>query len=709
MLAAPGAAISSAGGGPANDMFASAQTLTGASGQVAGTNAGASLESGESTTVSGAAASTSIWYVWTAPDAGVATFDTVGSSFDTLLGVYTGTAVNALAKVGENDDIVSRYQRQSWVSFNVSAGQQFMIRVDGFNGATGSVNVDWKIGTSAAGPPPNDMFAAAQELGGASGTTGGTNVDASREPGEPQHATKPGYASVWYRWTPSGSGTASFSTAGSPFDTLLAVYTGVSVGSLTAVASNDDVSTTDKTSRVSFDATAGTTYLVAVDGWFGPNYGQAIGPIALTWSFSGATPPPPSPPPGPPNDLFASAQPISGASGTVTGTNVGATLENGEPAGVAGAAIGASIWYRWTAPYAGTVAIDTIGSPFDTTLGVYTGSSVGALTVVAANDDIVPRQNRVSRVTFTATSGVEYMIQVAGWASTSGPQTGSVTVNWGLAASSTPAAGSDPVVLAAGDIAKCPVTSANGASRTALILGQYPTAKIANLGDSAYEDGTDAEYASCYAPTWGQYKDRTSPTVGYHDYNTPNAAGYFTYWGGAAGTQGQGWYSYDLGGWHVVVLNSPLCDQACSSTSQQIQWLNADLSAHRTRCTLAYFAFPLFTSGTTDGPDPAMRNFWNVLYNANVDLILNGHEHNYERFAPQTPSGKFDSKRGIREFVVGTGGRSLYPFGSPARNSEVRFNTDYGVLRLALHSGSYDWQYLSVGGAFTDSGSTTCH
>jgi hypothetical protein len=159
------------------------------------------------------------------------------------------------------------------------------------------------------------------------------------------------------------------------------------------------------------------------------------------------------------------------------------------------------------------------------------------------------------------------------------------------------------------------------------------------------------------------------------------------------------------------VLNSPLCDaQGCTSTNPQVQWLQSDLAAHPAQCTLAYFAYPLFDSGTTDGPDPGMKAFWNVLYAAGADLILNGHEHLYERFAPQTPDALADPQRGIREFIVGTGGRSEYPFATPQANSEVRYDSSYGILQLTLHANGYDWQFVPVAGAtFSDSGSATCH
>jgi hypothetical protein len=275
------------------------------------------------------------------------------------------------------------------------------------------------------------------------------------------------------------------------------------------------------------------------------------------------------------------------------------------------------------------------------------------------------------------------------------------------------AASGDPTLLAAGDVAYCPGDpSASGAAQTAQLLGQHPGATIAVLGDGQYDTGTLAAYQSCYDKTWGAYRNRTRPAAGAHDYMsaTPNGEGYFAYWGSTAGTAGQGWYSYDLGSWHVVVLNAPLCEYTCPSNDPQVQWLKSDLAAHPAQCTLAYFAYPLFTSGTEDGPTPTMKAFWTELYNAGADIVVNGHEHLYERFAPQTPNGALDTKRGIREFVAGTGGRGVYPFGKPAANSEVRYNGSFGVLQLTLHANGYDWSFLPVpGSTFTDSGSGTCH
>jgi hypothetical protein len=228
------------------------------------------------------------------------------------------------------------------------------------------------------------------------------------------------------------------------------------------------------------------------------------------------------------------------------------------------------------------------------------------------------------------------------------------------------------------------------------------------LGDNAYPDGSDQDYQNCYNPSWGLYKAQTLPTTGNHEYNTTGASGYFNYFGAAAGDPTKGYYSYDLGSWHVVVLNSNCAKVGgCGGTSPQVQWLQADLSAHPSACTLAYWHEPRFSSSQTSTPFGA---FWSALYKAKAEVVLNGHRHNYERFAEQTPGGLAKPGRGIREFVVGTGGENLVSFTTTAANSEARDASTFGVLKLTLHPNSYDWQFVPVAGeSFTDSGTTSCH
>ena len=230
------------------------------------------------------------------------------------------------------------------------------------------------------------------------------------------------------------------------------------------------------------------------------------------------------------------------------------------------------------------------------------------------------------------------------------------------------------------------------------------------LGDTVYEDGTPAEYANCYSPSWGRHKGRTRPAVGDHEYRTPGAAGYFGYFGAAAGEPGKGYYSYDLGSWHVVVLNSGCSQVSCSAGSAQEQWLRADLAARNQACTVAYWHNPLFTSGSVHRPTVAVRPLFQALYEAGAEIVLGGDNHNYERFAPQDPNGNADPTRGIRHFVVGTGGVGHYTFGPIQPNSEVRNDDTFGVLKLTLHPGSYEWEFVpEAGRTFTDSGTGTCH
>jgi calcineurin-like phosphoesterase family protein len=266
---------------------------------------------------------------------------------------------------------------------------------------------------------------------------------------------------------------------------------------------------------------------------------------------------------------------------------------------------------------------------------------------------------------------------------------------------------SGPTLIAAGDIARC---AGNGDETTSALLDRVQ-GTIATLGDNAYDDGTREEYARCYDPTWGRFKARTRPSPGNHEYHTRNATPYYEYFGAAAGEQGKGYYSYSVGTWHVIALNSncrPI--GGCSAGSPQGRWLRADLQANRTRCTLAYWHHPRFSSGA-HGDSHEVHGLWQVLYAANADVILSAHDHNYERFAPQTPAGARNRTRGIRQFVVGTGGANFRPIRSNvAANSEVRNSDTHGVLVLSLRAGGYTWRFVPVAGKnFTDGGTGTCH
>jgi len=280
----------------------------------------------------------------------------------------------------------------------------------------------------------------------------------------------------------------------------------------------------------------------------------------------------------------------------------------------------------------------------------------------------------------------------------------------------------DPVLVGAGDIASC---SRTGDEATASLL-EGINGTVATLGDNAYESGTSAEFSGCYDPSWGRHKARTMPSVGNHEYYTAGASGYFGYFGNAASptesgctVNCKGYYSYDLGSWHVVVLNSNCAAVGgCEKTSTQGIWLRNDLAnTINKQCTLAYFHHPRFSSSGI-GNNSAVAPFWEVLYEAGAEVVLNGHAHNYERFAPQNPDGQLDQAQGIREFVVGTGGRSLNSFGTIRTNSEVRITDDYGsgnfgVIKLTLHPTGYDWEFVQIDGTVDgtprDPGSASCH
>jgi hypothetical protein len=262
-------------------------------------------------------------------------------------------------------------------------------------------------------------------------------------------------------------------------------------------------------------------------------------------------------------------------------------------------------------------------------------------------------------------------------------------------------------LVGAGDIASC---GSSGDESTAALLADIP-GTVFTAGDNAYPDGTATDYANCYNPSWGAVKARTKPAVGNHEYHTSGASAYYQYFGAAAGDPSKGYYSYDLGTWHVVVLNSN-CSEigGCGAGSPQETWLRQDLAAHPAVCTAAYWHHPLFTSGAAHGPDLEVKPLFQALYDNNADVVITGHNHQYERFAPQAPNGTADPVRGIREFVAGMGGASHYDFGTIQPNSEARNSDTYGVLQLTLNATGYSWRFVpQAGGAYTDSGSTTCH
>ncbi len=269
------------------------------------------------------------------------------------------------------------------------------------------------------------------------------------------------------------------------------------------------------------------------------------------------------------------------------------------------------------------------------------------------------------------------------------------------AASVMATAAGDPVLVGAGDIA----SGGPEERATAALIASIP-GTVFTLGDNAYPAGRRADFRHYYRPTWGAFLARTRPAPGNHDYLTPGARAYFTYFGSAAGPHRRGYYSYNLGAWHIVALNSEI---SMRTGSPQERWLERNLDASRKQCTLAYWHRPRFTSGAVHGPSKETNPLVRDLYRHGAEIVLAGHNHQYERFAPMTPKG-YANPRGIRFFVVGTGGAEHYGFGKPKAHSQVRNGDTSGVLKLTLHAHSYHWEFVPIAGrTFTDSGTGTCH
>ena len=263
------------------------------------------------------------------------------------------------------------------------------------------------------------------------------------------------------------------------------------------------------------------------------------------------------------------------------------------------------------------------------------------------------------------------------------------------------------VLVGAGDIADC--SDLSGAEATARLLDGIQ-GTVFTAGDNAYEGGTAEQFAKCYDPTWGRQKTRTRPSVGNHEFHSGGATPYFDYFGAAAGDPAKGYYSYELGAWHIVVLNSECAEVGgCQQGSRKKNGCARICNRIPLLAPSAYWHKPLFSSGAKHGNDPEMKAFWQDLYDARAAVVVNGHDHDYERFAPQNPDGKADAARGIREFVAGTGGKNHRPFATPLPTSEVRNADTFGVLKLTLHTNGYDWEFLpEAGKTFHDSGSGSC-
>ena len=257
-------------------------------------------------------------------------------------------------------------------------------------------------------------------------------------------------------------------------------------------------------------------------------------------------------------------------------------------------------------------------------------------------------------------------------------------------------------IYAAGDIGQC---NSIGAALTAGLLKQN-TGPVLVLGDIAYRDGSPEEFIRCYAPHWGDLRDRIYPAPGNHEYRTQDAAGYFGYFGARAGDPARGYYSFDVGPWHILSLNS---NRELEDDAPQLQWLETDLRQHKQRCVLAFWHHARYSSGP-HGSDARTQALWSMLYRHGVSVVVAGHDHDYERFAPMNAQGERDDLHGMRSFVVGTGGAILYELDARHPLSEAWNDTEWGVLKLMLRQDSYAWEFLPVAsGTFRDAGSAQCN
>jgi acid phosphatase type 7 len=272
-------------------------------------------------------------------------------------------------------------------------------------------------------------------------------------------------------------------------------------------------------------------------------------------------------------------------------------------------------------------------------------------------------------------------------------------------------AAEEAVLVGAGDIAECPAPhDEETAELLDEVVAEHPDAVVFTTGDNAYPHGRYVDLVECYGPSWGRHKERTRPAVGNHDFGEEQGSGHYRYWGEAGGPFDLYYYAYELGAWQVIVLNSECHRVGClfgDSDGRQVEWLHSQLNQSDTECTVAIWHNPRWSSGRYDN-DARFQTFWEVLYEHGAEIVLNGHEHLYERFAPFDPWGEVDEERGIRQFTVGTGGGNLRGFEDVKPGSEAR-GSAHGVLKLVLGDGTYEWEFLSVDGSFEDAGTGTCH
>jgi Bacterial Ig-like domain (group 1)/Invasin, domain 3/Bacterial Ig-like domain (group 2)/Calcineurin-like phosphoesterase len=441
----------------------------------------------------------------------------------------------------------------------------------------------------------------------------------------------------------------------------------------------------------------------------------------------------------------AGGNPISGATVVLSATGNGNAITQPGPTNATGVATG-TLSSTGAGPKTITAVVNGISIDQQPAVTVNAGTVSGTQSTIVASPAAIVQSTGTSTIIVTAmdafgnpVSGATVVLAATGSGNTltqpSGSTNGSGVASGTLGSSNKGnkvvtataagvalthsdtvtviAQGSSVVLVGAGDIAKCGKQDDEAtAGLVTGVLNATPGAEVITLGDNVYEDGTATEFANCYDPSWGVFKNVTHPSAGNHDYNTSGAVPYYNYFGAAAGPAGQGYYSYDFGAWHVIVLNSEI---STSANSPQLQWLQSDLASHSNVCTLAYWHQPLYSSvggstGTTGATISSARPFWDVLYAAGVDLVLNGHRHVYERLARMAPDGTPDPTNGIREIIVGTGGDSGGDLTNIFPTSEVREGHTYGVIKLTLSQSSYSWQFLPAeGGTFTDSGTEVCH
>jgi chitodextrinase len=546
-------------------------------------------------------------------------------------------------------------------------------------------------------------------------------------------------------WTGTASSPADTTPPSAPGGLVQTGSTTTSV-SLSWTASTDDTGVTGYTvsnGNSTAGTTAGTTYTVGsltcgTTYTFGVTASDAAGNVSTKSTISGSTSACPSDTTAPsaptqlaPTGATATTVSVSWAAST---DNVGVTgydlYSNGTKVGTT-----TGTTYSFTGLTCGTsytfgvVAFDAAGnrSTRPTTTGSTTAcdtlapTAPGSPAVTTATTTAVtvwwsPSLDNVGVTGYDLYSNGSKAGTTAGTSYTFGGLACGTTYTFGVVAfdaagnrSATSSVGgataacatgsNDPVITAAGDICGSPTDCAP----TEKLLESINPTRVLTLGDNAYSTGSPTDYQNNYAPNWGKQLARTSPAPGNHEYDYDStASGYFGYFGAQAPAP---YYSYDIGTWHLISLNGELSHSAGSAEET---WLKSDLAAHPAQCILAYWHEPRFSSGAEHGSDSSFDPFWRDLYAAGADIVLNGHDHEYERFAPQNPSAVADPK-GIREFVVGTGGDSHYLFAAPIANSEIRDNTSFGVLKLTLHASSYDWQFVPVAGAtFSDAGSGTC-